>query len=417
MGFLRIAVKGTQIHANTMSKKTNLTFLLLSAVACILAFLFWLREPHNNSSETSQAQNQQLIKVRAKNEEKVFLPSMSLNDEEAKVFKQLLSKVLDDNRKHPVEYPSVVSYSCKVVDQHGNAVPEAKYWVNYHNGRDDKQISHGGFNMKADQNGSFEFTIDDRVSSATVAVSKLGYQPIEGKSLRYLIQKPSEKNNFANSKALTKEELKTFSELLPKSGLGARDESSEDEEVKVFVLHKMSDYDKMYQNMFTYSVNSRDVDERIPGKYMMEYKNYNANGVVPDDAHVIKIGPCFYDKSKEIQLQIKYRSNQVVQRLAAPWYCDMSIPGGGFFLIDEKLEPDGDVFQSRYSVDAAEGEKFLAPESGYEETVRAEMAESRMNETWRTSYTRNYYVKFPDGTYGRIKVNIGLGYYHDHFLV
>jgi hypothetical protein len=184
MGFLRIAVKGTQIHANTMSKKTNLTFLLLSAVACILAFLFWLREPHNNSSETSQAQNQQLIKVRAKNEEKVFLPSMSLNDEEAKVFKQLLSKVLDDNRKHPVEYPSVVSYSCKVVDQHGNAVPEAKYWVNYHNGRDDKQISHGGFNMKADQNGSFEFTIDDRVSSATVAVSKLGYQPIEGKSLR-----------------------------------------------------------------------------------------------------------------------------------------------------------------------------------------------------------------------------------------
>ena len=232
--------------------------------------------------------------------------------------------------------------------------------------------------------------------------------------MRYLIHKPTINNNFANSEVLTKEESNTFSELLPKSGLVLLDETSQEEDTKLFVLHKMSDYDKMYQNSFTYSANARDPDEKIPGKYMMEYRNHDFDGIVPIDAHVIHVGPCFYDKSKEKKLQIRYnKTNQVVTTPAAPWYCEMSIPGGGFFLIDEKIGQDGDVYQSKYAANAKAGEEFLAPESGYEETVRAEMLESRMDETWRDTYTRNYYVKFPDNTYGRIQVQLGGGAYYE----
>jgi hypothetical protein len=320
---------------------------------------------------------------------------------------------MEYNRTHPIEYASSASYRCKVVDQFGSDVPEAKYWVNYHNGKDDKQINHGGFNLKADKSGSFQFTINDKVSSATVAVSKLGYKNIEGKSLRYLIQKPSAKSDFNNADALTKEELKTFTELLAKSGLVAQEEISKSESVEVFVLHKMSDCDKMYQNMFSFSTISNDPDEKIPGKYMMEYGNYAAAGEVPSDAHVIQIGPIFYDKAKEKELNIRYSENRGGGKTpAAPWYSEMSIPGGGFYLIDEKEEPDGDLYQSRYSADAKEGAEFLAPESGYLEKVRAEMPESRMDESWRPAFTKNYYVKFPDNTYGRIKVVMSRGSYN-----
>lgn len=90
----------------------------------------------------------------------------------------------------------------------------------------------------------------------------------------------------------------------------------------------------------------------------------------------------------------------------------MSIPGGGFFLIDEKEEPDGDLYQSRYAAEAKEGEEYLAPESGYVERVRAEMTDSRMDETWRGGFTKNYYVKFPDNTFGRMKVTMGRGGYN-----
>jgi hypothetical protein len=395
-----------------MSKRKKIFILTVFTVSVIVTIFFLSHYPDSNTSITSLA-NTEEEKVAIKNEEKEFVPRVSLNQAEAKLFKQLLSKVMEYNRNHPIEYASSASYRCKVIDQYGSDVPEAKYWVNYHNGKDDKQINHGGFNLKADQSGAFQFTINDKVSSATVAVSKLGYKNIEGKSLRYLIQKPSAKSDFNNADALTKEELKIFTVLLAKSGLVAQDEVSKSESVVVFVLHKMSDYDKMYQNMFTYSDVSSDTDEQIPGNYMMEYGNHGAAGVVPADAHVIQIGPCFYDKAKEKQLKIRYNiSNQIVDTPAAPWYCEMNIQGGGFFLIDEKIEPDGDIYQSKYAANARAGEEFLAPEIGFKETVRVEMPESRMDETWRNSYTQNYYVKFSDNTYGRIKVLWGRGGYY-----
>jgi hypothetical protein len=396
-----------------MSKRT--IFLLLLTIAIAGIFIVWFVHSKSdeilipNISQVTEAKE----KIRNDQAPEGDENQNSLTKDEAKLFKQLLAKVMEYNRKHPLEYSSSVNYQCKVVDQHGNAVPEAKYWVNYNKGSDNTQINHGGFNMKTDQNGLFQFTINDRVSTATVAVSKLGYKHIEGKSLRYLIQQPTASSSLANTEALTREEMQAFTELLPKSGLVSKDENNAHENPKVFVLHKMSDYDKMYQNMFTYSVNARDLDERLPGKYMMEYRNHNFDGIVPADAHVIQVGPCFYDKSKEKQLQIRYNKfGQVVTTLAAPWFSEMSIPGGGFYQIDEKEEPDGELYQSRYAAEAKEGEEFLAPESGYVETVRAEMPESRMDESWRGGFTKNYYVKFPDNTYGRIEVRMGCGGYN-----
>ena len=232
-----------------MSKRKKIFILTVFTVSVIVTIFFLSHYPDSNTSITSLA-NTEEEKVAIKNEEKDFVPRVSLNQAEAKLFKQLLSKVMDYNRNHPIEYASSASYRCKVIDQYGSDVPEAKYWVNYHNGKDDKQINHGGFNLKADQSGSFQFTINDKVSSATVAVSKLGYKNIEGKSLRYLIQKLSAKSDFNNADALTKEELKTFTDLLAKSGLVAQEEISKSESVEVFVLHKMSDYDKMWKRFF-----------------------------------------------------------------------------------------------------------------------------------------------------------------------
>jgi hypothetical protein len=385
-----------------MSKKKYFSLIVL--IITFILVIFLLVDYSGDDAVVSAQVNTEKVQIKKAKEE--FIPRVSLNEQEAKLFKQLLSKVMEYNRNHPVEYPPSVSYRCKVVDQHGNAVKDAKYWINYNKRGDNKQIPHGSYNLKTDENGLFQFIINDQVSRVTVAVSKLGYKPIEGKSLRYLIQKSSVNNNFANSEALTKEESKTFSELLPRSGLFTQDESRENEELKIFVVHKMSDYDKM----FSFSVESQDPNEKIPGKYMMEFRNQNSDGIVPDGAHVIQIGPCFYHKDKEKQIKIEYADDggsPVVP--AAPWFCEMSIPGGGFFLIDEKIEPDGDLYQSSYSANTKAGEEFLAPESGYEETVRAEISESMMNENWRFAITRNYYVKFSDNTYGRLNVRFSSG--------
>lgn len=158
-----------------MSKRT--IFLLLLTVAIAGFFIVWF--VHSKSDEILIPNISQVTEAKEKTQSDQAPEGNekqnSLTKDEAKSFKQLLAKVMEYNRKHPLEYSSSVNYQCKVVDQHGNAVPEAKYWVNYNKESDNTQINHGGFNMKTDQNGLFQFTINDRVSTATVAVSKLGY--------------------------------------------------------------------------------------------------------------------------------------------------------------------------------------------------------------------------------------------------
>lgn len=67
------------------------------------------------------------------------------------------------------------------------------------------------------------------------------------------------------------------------------------------------------------------------------------------------------------------------------WKLEMRIPGGGFV---------------RNKSDYA----FDAPESGYEESIRFDHPKDNPN--WKKTDSGRYFVKFPDGTYGRIRFGI-----------
>jgi hypothetical protein len=69
------------------------------------------------------------------------------------------------------------------------------------------------------------------------------------------------------------------------------------------------------------------------------------------------------------------------------WSLEARIPGGGF------LESDSDY-------------KFEAPETGYQETIKIEYSATMPLGQWRRSQAGRYFVKFPDGSYGRIRFSI-----------
>lgn len=383
-----------------------LVFLLLLILVLVICKLVYTKNSQSSAVNNNTLNNNlELIKVP---------PPTPVNHsaEEVKEYNQLIKKIFFSSSDATKFESDSVSFKVRVVDQHGNPIADAFYEITYTVGMDPKLHIHGSLYEKTDENGIFNVTINKKISTVRVAARKIGYLYLEGKT--------DKKIPVASAKRLTEglsmQEKERWEKLQESLSLpyNTLDKILDEQGVVTLTLKKMSNYDKMYQNMFYFSTISEDPDEKIPGNYMMEYRNHNANGHLPSDAHVIKVGPCFYHSSKEKLLTVHYKiSNQVIQELAAPWYCEMSIPGGGFFLIDEKLEPDGDVYQSRYAADAKDGEEFMAPESGYQETVRAEMPESRMDESWRNSYTRNYYVKFPDNTYGRIRVQLGRGSAYD----
>jgi len=69
------------------------------------------------------------------------------------------------------------------------------------------------------------------------------------------------------------------------------------------------------------------------------------------------------------------------------WSLEARIPGGGF------LESDSDY-------------KFEAPEKGYQETIKIEYSATMPQEKWEYYVHCRYFVKFSDGSYGRIRFSI-----------
>ena len=78
-------------------------------------------------------------------------------------------------------------------------------------------------------------------------------------------------------------------------------------------------------------------------------------------------------------------NDSVYKRFA--WKFEASIPGGGFSKIGSDYE-------------------FEAPDAGYQERISIEFAANLTKEQWkRTAYGR-FFVKFRDGSYGRIRIGI-----------
>ena len=68
-----------------------------------------------------------------------------------------------------------------------------------------------------------------------------------------------------------------------------------------------------------------------------------------------------------------------------PWRCRITVPGGGLQATTEEFA-------------------FTAPEKGYSEAVEV-VSESRP-EAWSRKMDQSYYVRLPDGNYGRVKFNL-----------
>lgn len=390
----------------------NHKFRLALVISSLLVFLAFLmikfiqpRVDYNKNAQNDKTAKPQLIRKNDVNPQQ-------MDSKDAQEYMDLAKKIFSDKTDKETYQRDGVAFKVRVVDQFGDPVVDAIYSATYQKGFDSQNFTLATNDNKTDENGIFNVAINTKISGIWIAAQKKGYYQIKGKSDKSISMITAQRLT-ENLTIDEKDRWKKIQEKIDAS-YNTLENILDEQGVVTLTLKKMSDYDKIYQNMFSYSVNARDLDERLPGKYMMEYRNHNFDGVAPADAHLIHIGPCFYDKSKEKQLQIRYKkTNQVVTTPAAPWFCELSIPGGGFFLIDEKVGQDGDVYVSNYAVKAKEGEEFYAPEIGYEETVRAEMNESRMDETWRDTFTRNYYVKFPDNTYGRIEVQVGGGGYYE----
>jgi hypothetical protein len=84
---------------------------------------------------------------------------------------------------------------------------------------------------------------------------------------------------------------------------------------------------------------------------------------------------------------IKLPKNNEMYGKRYDWSLEASIPGGGF------LESDSDY-------------KFEAPETGYQETIKIEYSSTMPEGQWKRSEHRRYFVKFSDGSYGRIRFSI-----------
>ena len=72
------------------------------------------------------------------------------------------------------------------------------------------------------------------------------------------------------------------------------------------------------------------------------------------------------------------------------WSFEMRIPGGGFLRNNNDLKKD-----SYY--------QFDAPVTGYQDGVRYGFSHSQDREDWRKFLNDSFFVKFPDGTHGRIR--------------
>jgi len=72
------------------------------------------------------------------------------------------------------------------------------------------------------------------------------------------------------------------------------------------------------------------------------------------------------------------------------WNFEAKIPGGGFVQVDSDY-------------------KFEAPETGYQESIEFGSSASIPKEEWKRSIQRRYFVKFPDGSYGRIFLYVDAG--------
>ena len=109
-----------------------------------------------------------------------------------------------------------------------------------------------------------------------------------------------------------------------------------------------------------------------------------------------------YGTGSQNMVYISQRNNRQPKRIPNEqrphydWKFTLKVPGGGFIRRDGRFD-------------------FIAPEDGYEEEVYIGMEKN--DPDWKTTQEHEYFVRFPNGTYGRfwIRANVTHFVYRSHY--
>lgn len=244
-------------------------------------------------------------------------------------------------------YKTSIEFYGKVIDQHGAAVSGASIKILPVNNAFGTSDSSSDFEIVSDANGLFSVT-NMKALSIGIVVTKEGYLTLGDRGLGQPASSRSIDFGLSDTKG------KQF---------------KDPNKPTLFTLHKIGPVEPLVY-----------VDDQL----------WN----LPVDGTPRKIA---LDSEKGIgshQIEFRFLSdwnqlpkNNEMYGKRYNWSLVAHIPGGGFI-------KNGSDYNSE------------APEDGYVETIKFEYATSMPQEQWKRSRSERYFVRFADGTHGRIRFSI-----------
>ena len=243
-------------------------------------------------------------------------------------------------------YKTPIEFYGKVIDQHGEAVGGASIKILPVNNAFGTSDSSSDFEIASDANGLFSVT-NMKALSIGIIVTKEGYLTLGDHGLG----KPASSRSIDFGLSDTK-------------GKQFKDPNSP----TLFTLHKIGPVEPLVyvdDQLWNLPVDGKPRNialdsEKGIGSHQIEFRFLSGWNQIPSGKR--------YGKRYD-------------------WRLEAHIPGGGFI-------KNGSDYN------------FEAPEDGYVETIKFEYAASMPQEQWKRSRNERYFVKFADGTHGRIRFSI-----------
>lgn len=244
-------------------------------------------------------------------------------------------------------YKTPIEFYGKVIDQHGEAVGGASIKILPVNNAFGTSDSSSDFEITSDAKGLFSIT-NMKALSIGILVTKEGYLTLGDRGL----DRPASSRSIDFGLSDTK-------------GKQFKNPNSP----TLFTLHKIGPVEPLVyvdERSWRLAVDGtpRNIaldSEKGIGSHQIEFRFLSGWNKLPMDNEI---------NSKRYN-----------------WSFEAYIPGGGF------LKNGSDY-------------NFEAPEDGYVEMIKFEYAASMPKEQWKRSRTERYFVRFADGTHGRIRFDI-----------
>jgi hypothetical protein len=244
-------------------------------------------------------------------------------------------------------YQTPIEFYGKVIDQHGEAVGGASIKIFPVNNAFGTSDSRSDFEIASDPNGLFSVT-NMKSLSIGIVVNKEGYLTFSDRGLG----KPASSRSIDFGLSDTKGK-----------------EFKDANRPTLFTLHKIGPVEPLVyvdDQLWNLAVNGtpREIaldSEKGIGSHQIEFRFLSDWSKLPMDNEI---------NSKRYN-----------------WSLVACIPGGGFI-------KNGSDYNSE------------APKDGYLETIKFEYAASMPQDQWKRSRSERYFVKFADGTHGRIRFSI-----------